>query len=304
VVLVCELRAEALAGAAGAAARAALLAEVAARLRAVALREFGVALARVLVLAPHGVAKTTSGKVARQWNARAFAKFAEAEEAAVAAAGAGPVAAPAAWNGKEGVVLLAESGGAGAAASDEADAEAGDAEEMVAAVGPGGSGSGSGGAGEAAARPDLRAAEGAVLLLSLRRDVARHLGGGPLPATDAALAHLGLDSLTLAQLQARLEGEYGLRVADEAMFADETTLDWLVRFAPQLRGLAPWPAPGEAPPAAPAPASTAAAATAAAVELVGEVPAVGPLPPRSAPRGPRQPSVMEANCPCFLLCCG
>jgi acyl carrier protein len=235
------------------------------------------------------VAKTTSGKVARQWNARAFARFAEAEEAGL---GRG-AAAPTAWNGKEGVVLLAQAGSADATGAEEAEADAGSAADADAGAG------GTGGAGgeAAAAQPDLRAAEGAALLLCLRRDVARHLGGGPLPATDAALAHLGLDSLTLAQLQARLEGEYGLRVADEAMFADETTLEWIVRFAPQLRGAAPWPAPGEA---VPPPVSAAPAPVAGEVELVGG----GAPPPRSASRGPRQPTVVEANCPCFLICCG
>ena len=196
------------------------------------------------------------------------------------------------WNGKEGLLLVTLSGDASSVTAAEAEAEAESAAEE-------------GEAGAAAAEPaagagDLRAAEGSMLQASLRRAVGEHLGGGPLPPVDVGLAQLGLDSLTLAQLQSRLEAEYGLRVADEAMFADETTISWLVRSAAPLRGLAPWPEPEQVR------AQEAQVAPVAEVELVGagadaDAGAAGGALPR---RARRQPSVVEVNCPCFLLCCG
>ena len=53
-------------------ARDATLRDLTARLRAAALRDVGIRLSALVLLRPHGVVKTTSGKVARRWNARAW----------------------------------------------------------------------------------------------------------------------------------------------------------------------------------------------------------------------------------------
>jgi hypothetical protein len=131
----------------------------------------------------------------------------------------------------------------------------------------GDAGGGSGGSHGAPAAPALFGGlEGPKLLAYLRRDVAQFLGlpafapdgdvggaagaaaaapgaeGGAAPATappitaatlptNVLLLHLGLDSLSLMQLQGKLAAEYGLRLRDEPVFGEDTTLAWIVARA-------------------------------------------------------------------------
>jgi acyl carrier protein len=60
-------------------------------------------------------------------------------------------------------------------------------------------------------------------------------------SVDIPLVHLGLDSLSLTQLQGMLEHEYKLSIPDELMFSEETTIKWIVEHEVYLRGSIPWP---------------------------------------------------------------
>ena len=193
---------------------------------------------------------------------------------------------------------------------------------------------------------DLATLLGAKLELKLVKDIAHHINGGgsshqsgssssvSVPV-DVALIHLGLDSLSLTQLQGMLQHEYKIAIPDELVFAEETTIKWMVDNEKYLRGRAPWPVSSttasnstaannvtstigvssitgvSTPPlsaSAPITSSTrrrsgadGAAVTGSAATATTSAAATTTRPtPMRRPR--RQPSALETNCPCFLIC--
>lgn len=193
---------------------------------------------------------------------------------------------------------------------------------------------------------DLATLLGAKLELKLVKDIAHHINGGgsshqssssssvSVPV-DVALIHLGLDSLSLTQLQGMLQHEYKIAIPDELVFAEETTIKWMVDNEKYLRGRAPWPVSSTTASnltatnnvtstigvssitgvstlplstSAPITSSTrrrsgadGAAVTGSAATATTSAAATTTRPtPMRRPR--RQPSALETNCPCFLIC--
>jgi len=119
--------------------------------------------------------------------------------------------------------------------------------------GRGGGGGGSGG--EAAEDEDLTVIIGARLESRLVKEISDQINGGRASTStnasaassssvpvDMALIHLGLDSLSLTQLQGMLQHEYKIAIPDELVFSEETTIKWIVDHEKFLRGRVPWPA--------------------------------------------------------------
>jgi acyl carrier protein len=86
----------------------------------------------------------------------------------------------------------------------------------------------------------------------LQKDITKQISGSltststtstssTLMSIDIPLVHLGLDSLSLTQLQGMLEHEYEISIPDELMFSEETTIKWIVEHEVYLRGSIPWP---------------------------------------------------------------
>jgi acyl-CoA synthetase (AMP-forming)/AMP-acid ligase II len=211
LVVVAEVRE----GGAGAAA----LGAVAAGVRSVLAREFGLRAAAILLLAPRGVRKTTSGKVARAANARAWRKRAAAlRAAAVFAGGVGAVTPPV------------------PAADADAPWPPGSPLVLFEWAAPAGGGEGACGGGEGGGA--LGHLRGGDLLAALRAAVAQLLGGdagGASLSAHASLLELGVDSLGLAGLAPRLRGEFLLAVEDAQVFSRAFTMAWLVENADALR---------------------------------------------------------------------
>lgn len=255
--------------------------------------------------------QTTSGKIARSWNRRAFLELQAGDAASpwLTRAGAGGAQPP--------VLLLwlpRQAGGADVAEAGDVALSAASPTPAPAAP-PRGGGGGDGTPSEAL--------EGAALLAALRREVGLVLRADP-EGLDAerSLQDLGMDSLSIAQLAGALTHKYGLRVRDDALFADSTSLAWLVRHAAQLRR-------GEEPPSAEPRRSGAAAAGLADAPAGGELGAVASggtgggsgRPTRSVVEvdpsvmagarhrggggdgGRRRPGWFEQNCPCCMWCC-
>ena len=191
-------------------------------------RDHGIRPSLVLVLKPHTAVKTTSGKIARKWNARALAALAgegggQAADTAPAAGegkaegGPTPRREPNPWAQEKGAVLAA-------LLPEEED------------KGPGAGGAG-GGAPRGPRHGDL---SGSALAEALQRDVGAMVGA-PAAAMDTTkpLFALGLDSIALTQLGGSLAHTYGLRVSDEQVFAEGCSIVWLVNNAEALRQQVP-----------------------------------------------------------------
>lgn len=317
------------------------------------MRDFGIRLSAVVLLKPHGIQKTTSGKVARRWNARAWERLEAGDQGSPWYASRGLVLSIVRDPGAVAELMGPETSAAANGGSSSDTGAGGAASAAVAgtaaAVGATGAAAATASAGqakpadaEAAQQPLYFNVEGPQLLAYLKRDVAQFLGipataaagadAEPSPAagqSDAAAAppqpqltaqtlpssvsllHLGLDSLSLMQLQGKLAAEYGIVIKDELMFDDATTLQWICAHAEELRGDAPAAAAG-----AGAPSAVPAAAVAPVTE--GTAQAEQPLPAgveiadpaalmalqRQRKGGKKGPSQLELNCPCFLWCCG
>jgi len=206
-----------------------------------------------------------------------------------------------------------------------------------------------GGEGGVEDEEDLATLVGVKLELKLVKDIAHHINGGgsghasgssssvSVPV-DMALIHLGLDSLSLTQLQGMLQHEYKIAIPDELVFAEETTIKWMVDNEKYLRGRAPWPVSSttasnlnatnnvtsnqgvssitgvSTPPlsaSAPIASSTRRRSGAGEAAVMGSASttststaAAATTTTRPTPlrRPRRQPSALETNCPCFLIC--
>lgn len=281
-------------------------------------------------------AQTTSGKIARRWNQRAFT--------ALTSPAAAPAGEPSPWaltGSQANVVHMWLAPAPVVAAADDEAGEAASEAPAAAADGTAGvvAATTAAATGAAAAPSTTRAPDraqcltltGPALLAALTAEVATLLRE-PEPATidaGAPLGDLGLDSLLLTQLAGLLQAEYGFTaLKDEWLFAETTTLAWLAAHADGLRGQAPPPEvvmharPGAAPMATAAtavvpadaaakPAGTDAAAPAGAGAgdsgappgAGGVVEVVGLMTTRRASARPRQqPSWFQANCPCCMFC--
>jgi acyl-CoA synthetase (AMP-forming)/AMP-acid ligase II/aryl carrier-like protein len=219
----------------------AALGAVAAGLRGVLSREFGLRAGALLLLAPRALRKTTSGKVARAANLRAWrARAAALRALALFQAGVGALTPPVndpecVWPPGSAQVLF----------------------EWAAPPGGGegtreGAGEGAGGGAGGGAHGALRGGE---LLAALRATLAPLLqaeGAGAAIDAHTSLLDLGVDSLSLAGLSPRLRGEFLLAVEDPQVFSRACTLAWLVENADALRvggvPLPAEPAPGAAAP--------------------------------------------------------
>jgi len=252
------------------------LPEIAAGVRAAIAADFGVRLDAVVLTRPKGVQKTTSGKVARRWNAAAWDSFVS-----------GSPTSP--WARATGLVLLVDR------------SKGGEGEEEVPAEE-----AATGASREVGSDATLGAGmelTGKALLIALRRDVAIALGVAPRAVdTNVALSSLGLDSLSLMQLQGRLGSKYGLHVRDDLVWAEGTTLRWIAAAAGELRAAGAGESAG---PGAVLGAAQPSIPMDSAVwdlrDVDSEVEAVGG---EEATGGRRRPSFLETHFPCCLLCCG
>jgi acyl-CoA synthetase (AMP-forming)/AMP-acid ligase II/aryl carrier-like protein len=258
IVLVCEVR--------DAGAAAADLASVRDAVCAAVAKEHGEGLAALLLLKPHAARKTTSGKVARKWNRRAFLEMATNRDGA--------------WHASTGAVLLswtaAAGAGAGAAAAGAA-AAGGAAPPPPPAAPPRGAGA---------------SLVGDALVAALQAHVARLLRCAPSAVAEGtALVDAGLDSMTMVQLAPALREEFGLHVRDEHLFHSGLTLRWLADNAAALRvpAGAGNPVPPHADAAAPAAGGVAAAAAGGATATAAPAAGTGRR---------RQLSWAQSNCPC------
>lgn len=101
----------------------------------------------------------------------------------------------------------------------------------------------------------LRAMDSKDILAKLTGDVSK-IGSVPAEAIDpnAALVTV-LDSLSISQFKGLLEGEYAVKISDEYLFRENTSLNKLVEVV--KLGYAPDDGEGDAPPAAPPSTGTA-----------------------------------------------
>ena len=308
-------------------------------LRASVMRDHGLALSAILLLKPHAARKTTSGKIARRWNQRAFQSLVSPPSSS---------AEPSPWSLGPGpftnVIHLWLAPAAAAdvtAAEEEWEEEASGGGEP--AVGSNAAGDATtaaiAGASGAAASTRASAPDAELLVLSgpalqarLMSEIAALLKEEPASIDPlASLQDLGMDSLLLTQFAGMLQHEYGFRqLRDELMFADSTSVAWLTANAQALRADVPLPEglipstvaratasgaegvtsaalSGDSGAAA---AGTGAAGTGAAADATTKLPVeggpsvveVGLMPPRRAARPRQKQSWFEANCPCCMFC--
>jgi acyl carrier protein len=194
-------------------------------------------------------AQTTSGKIARRWNQRAFT--------ALTSPAAAPAGEPSPWTltGSQANVVhmwLAPAPVV-AAAAEAADDEVGEASNEVLLHGDGTAAAPAAAATSATAvttaaplpdRAQCLTLTGPALLAALTAEVATLLREPDAASIDtgAPLGDIGLDSLLLTQLAGLLQAEYGFTaLEDEWLFAETTSLRWLAAQAAGLRGQAPPP---------------------------------------------------------------
>jgi hypothetical protein len=265
----------------------------------------------VVLLAPHAARKTTSGKIARQWNLRAFRGL-----VAPAGGAATPAAAPPSGSGGDAASASSPWTRTGRGANVlhlwlAPSASAVEAEEAGLAEGSGageaGAGAAVGPAGASAPQPppsspgdpERMALTGAALSARLLAEVAALLKDGALGRADCSLAlgDLGMDSLLLAQLAGLLTHEYGFaQLRDEMLFGEYCSVDGLVAHAPELRGAVPL-APAALLPLAGARRveRPAAGAAAAGVDAAGGTAGAGSGATAAGAPGGMQPLELEAG---------
>lgn len=231
---------------------------VAAMIRQELLREHGVAPIAVLLLRPKTVRKTTSGKIARRWNRLAFLQLqqpAEHGKSPWLGQGRGQAAIVLEWcdrgaasGGLEVTDDLAESdvgtpvsdpeqGGGGGGAT-PGGTSTGTGKPITVTVTPREPGAGPRtNPGSAYSQDlDLRAIiRDKAALEGLLLDEVRRLAAGAPVTRSTSFFDLGLDSMTLAELQQVLLGRYGLAVEDQAMYDEGTSVAWVVRHRKRLR---------------------------------------------------------------------
>jgi acyl-CoA synthetase (AMP-forming)/AMP-acid ligase II/acyl carrier protein len=202
---------------------------------------------------------------------------------------------------------------------------------------------------------DLTLIKGIYLQERLQKDITEQISASltstsstssTLMSIDIPLVHLGLDSLSLTQLQGMLEHEYKISIPDELMFSEETTIKWIVEHEVYLRGTLPWPMSSTGlltnstsqvvTSSVPTTITTTETTTrrrsvtrqggnengsgsvdqgshstsSIAIPVDGTTIAGGggigsvnsTLQIRRPIRSRRQPSMLETNCPCFLIC--
>ena len=244
-----------------------VLTAVAQQLAATVAGTHGVTPRLVLLFQQHTVRKTSSGKVARLWNARALRQLASREEDGPWGTGA-PVVA--------GVVLqnhLHSAGGAAEALATRDTAAAADDEAV-------------------ARRRELSDGE---LVAALKAELAAY-GGVTSPSAipeGVAIGELGLSSLAVAQWTGSCRTQFGLvGISDEAVWAHGFTLAWIRENAQALRRGEPLEPPGEAEPSQSSSSGEAGAGAAGASKG----------PPRTPLPGVHQASWCEANFPCCPCC--
>lgn len=294
------------------------LQNVADTIRSAVMRDFGLRVHSVVLLAQHTLRKvrcsrwphpshswwfahfnlpfshlqTTSGKVARRWNLRAFQTM-DSDPSSP-------------WHASKKAVLLRSqlAGDADAtAAGPETDGIA--PTEVAGVVDEG----------------QLASLEGAELKNALVADIAALLRE-PVPARvplAVSMVDLGLDSLSLTQFSSKLQHAYGFQLKDEYLFAEGATVQWLLDNAGALRTGTALPPP--AGPAVPRPArqpvsqptidggsapgaSTSASGPVSGDAAEGDVGADAGRVGVAAPPARNQPSALAMSCPCFLWCCG
>lgn len=242
-----------------------VLAAVAQQLAATLAGTHGVTPRLVLLFQQHTVRKTSSGKVARLWNARALRQLASGEEDGPWGTGA-PVVA--------GVLLQGQPhSSAGAAETLAGDVAAADDD------------------GAAARRRELVAGE---LVAALKSELAVY-GGVTSPSAipdSVAIGELGLSSLAVAQWTGSCRNQFGLvGISDEAVWAHGFTLAWIRDNADALRRGEPLEPPAEPePPQSSAPSDGAGAAGASKAA------------PRTPLPGVHEASWCETNFPCCPCC--
>lgn len=229
---------------------------IVAALRSAVMRDLGLALSAVLLLRPHAARKTTSGKIARRWNQRAFAALvgaAPAGEPGVSqpdriAAGQQAQEPKSPWvigpGGNVVLLWLAPS----TSALEAAELEESTSEGAVGAREAGAAGEASlptvptATSPRPASDPALLALTGPPLTGCLLGEVRTLLRDPSLSVSESSvtLTDLGLDSLLLTQLSGLLAAEYGFRqLRDEMLFAEYCSVDWLAAHAQELRGEVP-----------------------------------------------------------------
>lgn len=262
------------------------------RMRSALAAAHGVQLAAAVLLRPHTVPKTTSGKISRHRCRSAFlqCKLEEplhqwrlpavpSEDVEDGAEGGSAVAAAA-----------ADDAAAAAAAYACGEAEANDAATAAESGAP-------------VADEQLPLPAGMDVRRELVRDVARLLH---VPAEEVSesepLPTLGMDSMAMTQLRGLLHDKYGAVVPDEELYAEDVTLARLAELVEQARTsggseLAPAQPDAEAGPATPVRAVPPPAAAEPAVRRPPPLQMEPESPAAGAPRRRRR-SLWARFCPC------
>ena len=308
-------------------------------IRGVVMRDFGIRLTAIVLLKPHGIRKTTSGKVARAWNAKAYQSMELNDPNSP-------------WSPSSGLVWLVAKDTVSVGDDDTDTYGLTETKGSISATTTVPVNTNNDQTISISNVPLFGTVEGPKLLAYLRKDIAQLLGiplqapETPVPTNatspvqvppltaanlpiNISLLNLGLDSLTLMQLQGKLQAEYNLKLKDEQMFNDETTIQWIVQHARELRGQEgtihengntgseiPSTIPGGStngntlPNAVDNPITTN---NSSSFEMETVPPGVEIADPaelmrmyqRNTSNGRKKgPSFMELNCPCFLWCCG
>lgn len=223
------------------------LESIALQARASVFRDQGLGVAAILLLRPHAARKTTSGKIARSWNKRAYLSRQSDPSSP--------------WHASTGAVLFEWRELAGAEEQEEVAMEAlalastGTNGEASAGTGPaavtgsGGAGAVGGataaGAGAPTEDAPFKGLEGDALRTQLRADIASMVRCAPAQVDPSISLHeQGVDSLMLTQIAGMLAAQYGIAIKDEHMFNEGTTISWIAANAAALRSENPPIPPG------------------------------------------------------------
>jgi acyl-CoA synthetase (AMP-forming)/AMP-acid ligase II/acyl carrier protein len=178
-------------------------------LRASVLSEHGLALSWVVLLKQHGLRKTTSGKVARKWNAKAFQSMSANDKDSPWHASTGNVLYVLQSSSEATIVLEPEEPAASTNAAPQSPSN-------TTAVGA----------------PKQPQGDEKLSLQLLKAEVASLLKASPADIRDdVPLSQLGLDSLSLIQLGGMLQVRFKMQIKDEVLFSDFATISWIITNA-------------------------------------------------------------------------